>query len=504
MRRRLRVPLRVLRPISLTIALAGCAQAAGPELPGPRGRLAVVLDSITSTPPLHRTHWGVVVHDPAAGRTILAHDADRHYIPASNTKLVVATVALGELGPAHRYETRLWAANRQGDSVVGELLLVATGDPTMSARFLPDDFAALDSLAAAAAATGLRRVTGDVIVDASAFDDVSVLGAWEVGDLPFGYAAPVGAFAIAEGTFALVRTPGDNVGARARVTVLGGDHLQPVVATVTTDTAGSATRWQVDYTARRGVIYISGSLPLGASPDTVRLAVSDPVGYASRAFADALARRGISVDGRLRIVYDSASAATLRSRAESGLEVVAVRNSPPMADIVAAILQPSQNWIAEQVLKSLGALRRGRGTWATGLAVERRYLIERVGIDSLAFSLRDASGLSAQNLLTPRTVVQILEHARNAAWGGDFRKALAAPGLAGSTLANRLEGLEGRVQAKTGTISNVNSLGGFLTTDDGRELTFSIMTNGSGLPSAAVRRAIDRLVTEIARQGEVR
>jgi D-alanyl-D-alanine carboxypeptidase/D-alanyl-D-alanine-endopeptidase (penicillin-binding protein 4) len=331
-----------------------------------------------------------------------------------------------------------------------------------------------------------------------------VNGAWEVGDLPFGYAAPIGAFAIAEGTFALVRSPGDSVGARARLSVIGGDHLQPVAADLTTDTAGARVRWQVDYMARNDTVYITGSIPLAASPDTVRLAVTDPVAYASRAFADALGRRGIVVGGDVRIVYDSARAAALRSRAESGLRVVASRNSPPLSDVVAAILQPSQNWIAEQVLKTLGALRRGRGTWATGLAVERRYLVERVGLDSLAFSLRDASGLSAQNLLTPFAVVRILEHARNAAWGGDFRSALAAPGLRGSTLASRLEGLEGRVQAKTGTISNVNSLGGFITADDGRELIFSIMTNGSGLPSPAVRAAIDRLVVEIARQGEVR
>jgi len=503
-RARNRFPLRLLRPLCLTLALTGCAQAAGPALPAPRTSLAAVLDSITSTPPLNRTHWGVMVHDPAAGTTTLSLNADRHFIPASNTKLVVATVALGELGPAYRYETKLWAANSVSDSVVGELMLVATGDPTMSSRFLPDDFAALDSIAAGAAATGLRRVTGDLVIDASAFDEERVHATWEIGDLPFGYAAPVGAFAIGEGTFSIVRAPGDSVGAPARITVVGGAHLQPVAANVTTDTAGAPTRWQVDYIARGDSIRITGSLALDAAPDTVRLAVTDPVAYASRAFSHALQRRGIVVEGALRIVHDSAHAAALRSRAESGLHVVATYNSPAMADIVAAILQPSQNWIAEQVLKTLGALRRGRGTWATGLAIERRYLIERVGLDSLAFSLRDASGLSAQNLLTPRSIVQILQHARNAAWGGEFRRALAAPGLRGSTLATRLQGLEGRVQAKTGTITNVNSLSGFITADDGRELIFSIMTNGSGLPSATVRAAIDRLVLAIARQGEVR
>jgi D-alanyl-D-alanine carboxypeptidase/D-alanyl-D-alanine-endopeptidase (penicillin-binding protein 4) len=495
-------PAGVVRSLLLAVALAGCGTAAvRTEAPAPRDRLATLIDSIVSTPPLQRTHWGVYVHDPAAGSALLEYDARRHYIPASNTKLVVGTVALGELGPAFRYETRLSAAPGPADSIASGVLLVASGDPTLSSRFLPDDFAALDSLAAAAAAAGLRHIAGDLVIDASSFDDVRVLGAWEVGDLPFTYAAPVGAFAIAEGTFALVRIPGPTVGAPATVRVLGGDHLQPVRAAVVTDTAGARTRWEIDYLERRDTITIIGSIALGQAPDTVRLAVTDPVGYAARALADALGRHGIVLGGMIRVVTDSAEASAIRTRAAGAYRIVAIRRSPPMADIVAAILQPSQNWIAEQVLKTLGAERRGQGSWSSGLDVERRYLIDVVGIDSLAFSLRDASGLSAQNLLTPRTIVRLLEHARVAPWGGDFRRALAAPGLRGSTLSGRLEGLEGRVQAKTGTIANVNSLSGFLTTDSGRALTFSIMTNGSGLPAAAVRRAIDRLVMEIAREG---
>jgi serine-type D-Ala-D-Ala carboxypeptidase/endopeptidase (penicillin-binding protein 4) len=488
------------RSLIVALAVAGCGPAMPPGSVTPRPRLASLVDSILTTPPLHRTHWGILVHDPAAGATLLENEAERHFIPASNTKLVVAAVALGELGPAFRYETRLLAAPGPADTVASGLLLVATGDPTLSSRFGPDDFAALDSLAAAAAAAGIRHVAGDLVVDASRFDDERVRGVWEVGDLPFGYAAPVGAFAIAEGTFRLVRSPGAAVGAPATVEVIGGGELQPVRANVVTDTAGAPTRWQVDYLARRDTVYITGRIPLGDAPDTVRLAVTDPPAYAARALAAAFGRHGITLGGMIRVVADSAAAADARARAEN-YRIAAIRRSAPMSDIVAAILQPSQNWIAEQVLKTLGAERQGRGSWEAGLDVERAYLTRVVGLDSLAFSLRDASGLSAQNLLTPAAIVRILEHARMAPWGGDFRRALAAPGLQGTTLSSRLEGLEGRVQAKTGTISNVATLSGFVTTDSGRELIFSIMTNGTGLPSGTVRRAIDRILMELAREG---
>jgi serine-type D-Ala-D-Ala carboxypeptidase/endopeptidase (penicillin-binding protein 4) len=493
-------PAGLLRPLTLVLALAGCAPAARVELPAPRPRIATLVDSILETPPLHRTHWGIFVHDPSAGTTLVEHAAERHFIPASNTKIVVAAVALGELGPMYRYETRLLAAPGPEDSIASGLLLVASGDPTLSSRFGDGDFAALDSLAAGAYAAGIRHVAGDLVVDASRFDGERVRGVWEVGDLPFAYAPPTGAFAVAEGTFALVRRPGAAVGAPAIVEVIGGSGLQPVHALVTTDTAGAPTRWEVDYLERRDTVHITGRIALGDAPDTVRLAVADPNAVAARALADALRRNGVTVGGLTRIVADSAEAAALRARAASH-RIVAIRRSPPLSDIVAGILQPSQNWIAEQVLKTLGAERRGRGSWEAGLDVERDYLMRAVGLDSLEFSLRDASGLSAQNLLSPRAIVRILEHARMAAWGGDFRRALAAPGLSGSTLSNRLEGLEGRVQAKTGTISNVATLSGFVTTDSGRELTFSIMTNGTGLPSGIVRRAIDRIIMELAREG---
>ena len=116
------------------------------------------------------------------------------------------------------------------------------------------------------------------------------------------------------------------------------------------------------------------------------------------------------------------------------------------------------------------------------------------------FNLRDASGLSAQNLLTPAAIVQLLEHARSAPWSAQFRAALAAPGMEESTLEERLLPLQGRLFAKTGTISNVNALSGYLVTDSGRELVFSILTNGTGLPSSRVRAAMDSVLTTIARE----
>jgi D-alanyl-D-alanine carboxypeptidase/D-alanyl-D-alanine-endopeptidase (penicillin-binding protein 4) len=167
-------------------------------------------------------------------------------------------------------------------------------------------------------------------------------------------------------------------------------------------------------------------------------------------------------------------------------------------EIVEGILEPSQNWMAEQLVRSLGATDSTRAGWSDGLAAVREYLVSRVGVDSLDVSLRDGSGLSAYNLVTPRAVVAILLHAARQPWGPAYRTGMAEPGEEGSTLASRLDGLEGRLFAKTGTISNVNSLSGYLVTDQGREVVFSILTNGSGLPASLVRDSMDRLVRTLA------
>jgi D-alanyl-D-alanine carboxypeptidase/D-alanyl-D-alanine-endopeptidase (penicillin-binding protein 4) len=208
---------------------------------------------------------------------------------------------------------------------------------------------------------------------------------------------------------------------------------------------------------------------------------------------NALQRGGVRVHAS-RVIRDSAASAALRAPAA----LIGEMMSPPMSQIVAHMLATSQNWIAEQLAKTMGAEIAGDGSWRGGLDAARTFLSDVAGIDTAAFLLRDASGLSAQNLLTPAATVDLLRFARLQPWGAMFRNGLAQPSLPG-TLSSRLAPLAGRVFAKTGTITNVNSLSGYLVTDGGRELIFSIFSNASGLPAATVRNAIDQIVLMVAR-----
>ena len=500
----------------LSAALSGgCA-----TLPsGSGGTLQEEIDEILSAPPLDQVNWGIRIVDPERGQILYSRHAHLKFIPASNLKILSAATALSLLGPEYRYQTDLYGVGsfREGGRVLdGDLLLAATGDPTLSDRFYPSAEAPLDSLAEGLWAAGIRTVTGSLVVDASTWDSTSVPPTWEVGDLPTASASTGGAFSIAEGALTLEVTAADREGSPARAR--WWPHLDDEFITVSFATVhpDSSTRGRfISYLPESRRLQIEGKVRVG-EVDTLRLSQRDPVRIASAALFQALVRRGIQVEGGVRIAWDSGEpvgsgscttgwwamedwkSGTATEKCPEATRLVGL-TSPRMAEIVKGILEPSQNWMAEQLVRTLGAEEGQEGSWREGFLIEHEFLTQEVGVDSLDITLRDGSGLSAKSLVTPRAVVQILEYMRASSNSGAFRNALASPGEEEGTLQNRLPGLESRVFAKTGTILHVNTLSGYVFTESGRELIFSILTNGSGLPSGVVRAAIDKVVEVAAR-----
>lgn len=452
--------------------------------------------AVIDTPPLHRTHWGVLVYDPRADRALVSINPEKHFVPASNNKLLVSAAALAILGADWRYRTTVEAFGGSPESP-DVLWLAGAGDPTMSKRFYDEELTAIETLADRITGAGVRSVNGALIIDASRFDSTLVNGSWEVGDLDWYYAAPVAAVGASEGAIPMRIAPG-SVGQPARIETLTPRGLVTVRNRIRTVPADTDDDWSVRRLPGDTLVF-TGTLHAGASPDTEWVAVHDPAAYVGRALLLALETRGVRVARGVRVVYDSAAAAALRTELGNRLLGVEIQ-SPPMRAVVQGVLEPSQNWIAETLLKTLGAEGGEGGSWRGGLTVLERFLVDEVGIDSLALNMRDASGLSAQNLVTPEALVRLLAYARLQPWGVAYVDALAAPGEDDSTLERRLLAYRGRVFAKTGTIANVNSLSGYVITDAGDELVFSVLTNGSGLPASRVRGAIDRIVEAIAKQ----
>ena len=471
------------------------------------GPVGAVLDSILRTPPLSRAHWGVAVHDLATGRPLLRHNADRLFSAASTMKLVTAAAALDRLGPGFRFRTVV-RTRVDGRGHADSLVVRGSGDPTLGQPFHADPLAPMDSLADSLFAAGLRHVAGPLVVDQTLFDSVLIHPAWENFDLDWYYAAPVAPLAVMGAAVEVIVTPGA-VGEPAAVAVPHGAGLVRLDARIRTVAGRDDWDDVLQRVPGTDLFRLRGTIGAQAGPDTSWIAQTDPGRTAGRALRAAMERAGIEVRGPVVVRYaarpgPAAGAAPARDGATDGDGPSAIRvawRSPPLDAILQVALEQSDNWITEQVLKTLAATLLGRGDWNSGTDLVEGYLTETVGVPPGAVYMRDGSGLTPQGLLTPGAVTALLLHAVDRPWGPAFRAALASPGEPESTLDDRLLAYPDRVQAKTGTLRHVNALSGYLVTRDGHERVFSILSNGSGRPSWDVQAALDRIVEAIIENG---
>ncbi|NIM49451.1 MAG: D-alanyl-D-alanine carboxypeptidase/D-alanyl-D-alanine-endopeptidase [Gemmatimonadales bacterium] len=483
----------------LILLMAGAGPLTG------QGNLRRRINRLVEAPPFDRATWGILVLDDR-GRERYSRNADQLFIPASNTKLVVAAAASALLPPDYRASTSVYGTGLLSEGVLdGDLVVYGRGDPTYSERcYGPDTLVAgacdsmwtrMDALADSLAARGVRHVTGAVVGDGSYFDANLVHPAWETYDINWWYAAPVAGLGFNDNTVNLTWSPGPTVDAPARITFepdLGLFLFENRTRTVPAD-----GRRTIDFFREPGTmrIWAEGTVPVDREERTEYFALPDPNLYFAAALRAALAARGLSIGGPTRSTTDS-----LRYREIHRAPALATVHSRPLEDYIFPILNSSQNWFAEMLLKTLGKEVTGEGSWDAGLEVERQFLIDSVGLDSTSFSLSDGSGLSSGNVMTPRALVQLLAYMRSHPNNSGFMRGMPRSGQRGS-LRDRLVGtsLEGRVVAKTGSIFRVNTLSGYVERPDGGVLIFSVMVNNHGVPYRRMLSQIDSVVVELGR-----
>lgn len=440
------------------------------------------------------------------GRLLYGRNADRLFAPASTAKLFVSAVAAARLPPDGTVRTSVYAAGPVTDGVVrGDLVLYGRGDPTMDRRCYgldttlafactTDPAAPLRRLADTLRAIGIRAVAGDLVGDGSWLEPRLVHPAWEGYDLNWWYAAPVSGLAFNDNSVDIAWSPGP-VGEPARISftpALGDVTLANRTVVIPGDTGATLDFFRDPGTDR---IRAEGRVPQGGGSGTEYFALPDPNLYAAWAFGAALAGAGITVRGTTRSTTDSSAYHAARATAP-----LAEVESRPFRDWIFPILNSSQNWFAEMLLKQLGRRFGGEGSWARGLAVERRFLIDSVRLDSTRFALVDGSGLASSNAVSPLALVGVLLFAHRHPAMEPLLSALPRSGARGS-LRNRFLGtsIEGRVTAKPGGITGVNGLAGYLDLAGGRRVTFAILVNHHTLANRMMVAAIDSLVGDIAR-----
>lgn len=482
--------------------LTFCIVLAAPAFAQQARRIDAKLDQ----PPFNRNLWGVALMDEG-GRLLYGRNADRMFIPASNTKIIVAAVASALLPPDWTVNTSLYATGPVVDGVLrGDLILYGRGDPTFSKRCYgtdstvagacdTDPFAQLRQLAQGLKARGVVTVAGDLVGDGSYFEPKLVLGDWSSYDVSWWYAAPVSGLGFNDNSVTILWGPGNATGAPAVLSLtpdLGDLSLENRARTVLPDSATT-----IDFYRREGTltIWAEGDVAFDNRGGDEDFAMPDPNLFTARALRQVLAEEGIAVLGTTGSTTDSLAYAQARATAP-----LAEVSSRPLKDWIFPILNTSQNWFAEMMLKQLGRRFGTAGSWAEGIKVETRFLIDSVKADSTQFALSDASGLSASDLVSPETFARVLRFIRRHPRYATFAAGLPQSGNTGS-LKNRFLGtpLEGLVRAKTGSISRVNTLSGYIERKNGRVLIFSIQANNHQLKSKDILPRMDSVVVEMGR-----
>jgi D-alanyl-D-alanine carboxypeptidase/D-alanyl-D-alanine-endopeptidase (penicillin-binding protein 4) len=485
-------PLQAQAPGAGNVAVSASYATSAPA----RVRLAERIDAVLARPAVSRVTWGIEVRDPSTGTVLYQRNAARPMIPASNLKLVVTAAAAHHLPADYRFRTSLYATGAVQDGTLqGDLVLYGRGDPMISARYFPSRTAVFEMLADSLAARGIRRVSGGIVADESWFDREHVREDWDPEDRLWWYAAPVSALGLNDNSIDFRVLPGASAGDPARITGQPASSAYRLENATRTVAAGGRQTLDFERGAGPGRVRAVGQIPVGAGADTESFAVDDAAVWTATVFRETLESRGIQV-GRDEIRVVSDPAASMPGGSMPLVEWL----SPPLPQAIGPVLLNSQNWFAEILVKTIGREVSGRGSWEAGLALERAFLTGVVGIDSADFVLRDGSGLSANNRVTPRALARLLDYVRRTPRQSVVRQRLPVSGSQDGSLRSRLTDLRGRVAAKTGYIGGVNSLSGFVTAADGRELIFVILANGPG-DRGEVMRAIDDVVRAVAAEG---
>jgi len=420
---------------------------------------------------LERTHsgdWGVMVTSASRGDTLFARNAGEELRPASTMKLFTSGLAFDRFGPDYQLSTdALRDGSVSSDGTLhGNIILRGDGDPSLSGRFMDGGpNAPMAALAQKVVAAGIKNITGDVIGDATAFDDSLVPSGWLTRYLGAAYAARVSGLSLNENVVWVAVSPG--AGGHAEVA------LEPMTTSlrVVNNARTVAGRGVSIRTSKKsdGTITVTGSIGRNAGTHRYSYVVDDPAMFATGAFRAALAAAGVKIGGATRLAPTPTTAVT-----------VASLQSPTLARMISAMNRESINHYAELLFRdgARGPKRSVQGTVAHGNAAMHQFL-GLVGADPASVYNADGSGLSVDDRVTARSMVQLLDYAHNASWGPEFHASLPVAGESG-TQSKRMKGspAQGNLHAKTGTTNDVIALAGYVTATDGEVLAFSFLYNG--------------------------
>ena len=407
-----------------------------------------------------------------SGETLLENRADAPMNPASTMKLVTAFAALDTLGPDYRWKSSLRSgAPLTGGVLQGDLWWVGEGDPAF-------DLAALDALLDGLRLRGIRKVSGELLLDRSAFARIAGADGFERDAQRVFTVAPD--THLVGHKVAWLHFYNDGAGARAAlVPALPGVTLKASLSDAgeTAAACGDVRRF-VSITSEGDTLSVSGELPRACDGASRFVNLLSAPAFAAQAFAARWAR------------LDGQGAAFGGERpAPAGARVLAEHLSPPLSQVLVSTNFHSNNTMARAVYLTLG-----RAGADAGEAV--RASLARHGVDTRTLVLENGAGLSRRERVSARALGQLLSAAWRAPFAAEFVASVPAAGRDG-TLEKRLAAWGPRLRLKTGTLDGVSALAGYWLAPDGEPLVLVAIANGKGASAAQLDAVVDATLRRV-------
>ncbi|MFS0672237.1 D-alanyl-D-alanine carboxypeptidase/D-alanyl-D-alanine-endopeptidase [Ornithinibacillus sp. 179-J 7C1 HS] len=449
---------------------------------------------INLEPKLEGALIGVSIRSRKTGQILYEHLGNTRLHPASNMKIFTCAVGLEVLGEEYAFPTELWIdGDIVGQRLEGNLYIKGKGDPTL----LDKDF---EQLAIIIKEKGIQEISGNIIGDDTWYDSIRLSQDLNWNDEHYYYGAQVSALTASpnedydSGTVMLTISPGKSEGDTPEIVLTPKTKYIKVLNNATTlETNHEEEEADIMVTREHGsnIVVVEGTIPKYSASINEWVAVWEPTEYALEIFCRSLKKNGISYSGEVKTGKTPKDATQLF-----------VRKSMSLAELSVPFMKLSNNGHGEIIVKELGKIKNGIGSWDSGLEVLNKTL-EKLGVDTSKLVIRDGSGISHVTLIPPNVISDFLFRIQEKKWFDSFYRSLPVAGEAdrmiGGTLHERMFGLN--VHAKTGTIMGVSTLSGYLTTDEGEELIFSIMLNNL-LDEEEGPEIIDRLVEFIIKESK--
>jgi serine-type D-Ala-D-Ala carboxypeptidase/endopeptidase (penicillin-binding protein 4) len=447
-------------------------------------KLPTAINNIIDRPELRRYRWGIVVQSLDGTNQLYNRDGDRLFIPASNVKLITTAVALRQLGAATRLRTSVYQLSRTGNK--SNLLVVGRGDPSLT-------ITGLQSIAQQLKQRGERQI-GQISFDDSYFRGEPINGDWEWGDLASDYAPAINSLMLNQNSNPLIVSK-PQIGIPIQYTwknpSLNNWQVDNQILTVPANQNSSVNAIVI---FGKPIVRLTGRLAQNAPPTQIDLPVLNPVESFVTGFRQSLNKAEITIG----------ATSLVSGQNTPNLPEIAAIDSPPVSELINEANQKSNNIYAEVLLKSIGHTypehaTSNEDTSNLGITLIKRNLTE-MGVDPQAYRLSDGSGLSRHNLVAPTTFTKLLAVMATTPTGQIYRNSLPISGISGS-LKNRLKGTlaQGIVYAKTGSMSGIVSLSGYIYPPTYSPLVFSIILNQHDRSTAQMVKVVDEIMVVLAR-----